>query len=396
MSSTQQNLILDVDRVIKHLLISDMFYGLFMSYITKKEDSSIELTRINVNKSTMEYELLINPDKWYGLSFDEKFVRLKHEALHLTNFHPLTADLYEKKKLDNIACDLEVNQFLDNKYLNEDSQKLSTFKQKYPKLDWKEKAGRDHYYQQLLKLPPEEQDKCANGLCAADQHDWSITDGDGNPQDGLTEGERQALQMQIQGAIEQIAEEISKSQGSLPCEINQLIKGFIKPKPKYDYSKFIKNFVGNSTKYKIGTTKLRENQRFPGQPKVVLKPLSRIAIYVDESGSVGEKVLHDFLNEIWHLKKKHDICIFPFDTQVLEQVKFEKNGNIKRTACGGTDPLCCIEHFEKNNFTSAIIYTDGYFSPVRTTAKNLLWVIDPNGDMKSTNNQKRVIQIPHD
>lgn len=281
---SKQDLVLDIDRITKHLIINDMFYGLFLSFLDKEESSKVELTGIKVDKSSMQCVLQVNPENWAKLSFEEKYHRLKHEALHLTNFHPLTADMYEKKKLDNIACDIEVNQFMDPKSIPNDAQTLDKFKQQHPQLNWKPKAGRDHYYKELMKIKDEDKDKAGNGISAADAHDWVIEDSEGNESDSLNEAEREALRVNMESNIEQIAEEMSKAQGNVPKEISDLIKGFIKPKPKYNYSKFIKNYIGNSTQFRIGSTKLRENQRFPDRPKVILKPLSKVAIYIDESG----------------------------------------------------------------------------------------------------------------
>lgn len=59
------NLILDINKLTKKLLINDLFYGLFLSTIEKKEDKSIPLAAVSVNKSTMDFCLLINPDEWF-------------------------------------------------------------------------------------------------------------------------------------------------------------------------------------------------------------------------------------------------------------------------------------------------------------------------------------------
>ena len=57
----------------------------------------------------------------------------------------------------------------------------------------------------------------------------------------LTDAQKDAIRVQLEHTIESIAEEISKSQGNLPIEIQQLINGFVKPKPKFNYKKYILN-----------------------------------------------------------------------------------------------------------------------------------------------------------
>ena len=198
--------------------------------------------------------------------------------------------------------------------------------------------------------------------------------------------------------IESIAEEISKSQGNLPIEIQQLINGFVKPKPKFNYKKYISNFVGNSKQYMIGTTKLRENQRFEGAPKVILKPKSKILVCIDESGSVSENELFEFLNELHHLSKKTDIEIRPFDTKVMKPVVYKPNsGQFKRTNCGGTYFTPVIEFYNKHpEFNSMLVFTDGEAETPPPCNKKMLWVISSNGNEESIKHHNTWIKIPKD
>lgn len=332
----QDNLIQDLSRISKKLLIKDLFYGLFLSSIEKKENKNIPLAAVSINKSTMEFQLLINPDEWFKCSDEVKFGVLSHEAKHLCLFHLITMDLYPNSKMDNVACDLEINQTIDKAYLPTWGCFIEDFEKKYPKLDWKRNAGRGHYYKELNKLSEKEKEEL--GIDEKAEHHWIVVDGDGNqvPVDSLTEAQKDAIRVQVENTIENIVEEMQKSQSHIPAEIDQLVKGFKKPKPVFNYKKYIRNFVGNSAQYFIKSTKLKENQRFPGNPKLVLKPKNKILILIDESGSVSEAELYDFLNEIAHLSKTVDLEIRPFDTQVGNVVKYRANSNeFKRTNCGG-------------------------------------------------------------
>ncbi len=69
----EQNLILDVNRITKKLLISDIFYGLFLTTINKQESKDIPLAAVSVNKSTMDFGLLINPDEWFKYSDEVRY-----------------------------------------------------------------------------------------------------------------------------------------------------------------------------------------------------------------------------------------------------------------------------------------------------------------------------------
>lgn len=392
----EQNLILDISRISKRLLINDIFYGLFLTTIEKVENRDIPVAAVGVNKATMEFTLHINPEEWFKFSDEVKFGILQHEAKHLTMFHLITADMYSNSKMDNIATDMEINQTIDKNYLPSWGIFIEDFQKKYPQLDLKAKAGRHHYYHELNKLSEEEKEKL--GIDEKAKHIWIITDGEGNPIDGesLTEAQKDSLRVQIEHTIESIAEEIQKSQGNLPAEIDQLIKGFKKPKPHFNYKKFIRNYVGNSAKYFVKTTKLKENQRFPGSPKVVLKPRNRILVLIDESGSVSENELYDFLNEIAHLSKNVDLEIRPFDTEVGKPVRYKAGSNeFKRTNCGGTYFTPCVKFFNESDYTSCLIFTDGHAEvPTVKSNKSLLWVISSNGSEQAIKDHSSWIKIP--
>lgn len=330
----EKNLIQDLSKVTKKILISDIFYGLFLGTIEKKADTSIPLAAVALNKGTMEFQLWINPDEWFKFSDEVKYHVLKHEVMHLTNFHLLTNDMYPDAKRDNIACDLFINQMIGKENLPSWGCFIEDFEVKYPKLDWKRNAGRDHYYKELGKMSDKEKEEL--GIDEKAQHSWVIVDGDGEKSDKpLTDSEKDAMRVQVEATIEGLAEEISKSAGTVPSEISAMIDNFIKPTPKFNYAKYLRNYVGNSTRYMVGSTKLRENQRFPGMPKTILKPISRMLVLIDESGSVDESDLHDFLNEIHHLRRKTDVEIRPFDTGVMDPVKYNGGGVFQRTQCGG-------------------------------------------------------------
>ena len=388
----QQNLILDINKLTKKILINDIFYGLFLSTIEKKENKDIPLAAVSVNKSTMDFALLINPDEWFKHAEEIRYGVLLHEAQHLCQFHLITMDAYPNDKMDNVACDLDINQRIGKANLPSWGIFLEDFQEKYPNLNWKEHAGRHHYYNELNKLPQEEQEKM--GIDEKSQHVWVIVDGEGNKVDNLTDSEKEALKVQIEHTIENIAEDIKKSQGHIPVEIDQLISGFVKPKPAFNYSKYIRNFVGNSTKFFIKSTKIKENQRFPGQPKIVLKPLNKMLILVDESGSVSEKELYDFLNEIYHLQKKTDIEIRAFDTGVSKVVKYKGNNEFPRTQCGGTSFTAAVNYFNESNYKSCIIFTDGHAEVPPKCNKRLLWVISSNGTEHSIQDHAQWIKIP--
>ena len=387
------NLIQDLGSITKRILISDPFYGLFLSTLDKRESKDIPLAAVSLNKSTMDFALLINPDEWSKYSPEVKYGVLLHEVKHLTSFHLLTMDMYPNDKMDNVACDCEINQTIEKMHLPPWGIFLDDLKEKHPKLDWKPLAGRAHYYKELSKLSKEEQAEM--GIDENAEHQWEIVDGDGNEIDKLTDAEKASISAQVQSTIEEMADAVKKRHGSLPSEIEDLINGFVKPKPVFNYTKFLRTYVGNSTRYTIGTSKIRENLRFPGQPKIILKPIGKMLILIDESGSVSQNELYDFLNEIYHLRKKVDIEIRAFDTEVGKIVNYKGNNEFPRTNCGGTNFTAAVEFYKASKYTSCIIFTDGYAETPPPCGKRLLWVISSNGEPDAIQNHSKWIKIPN-
>jgi predicted metal-dependent peptidase len=388
----EKNLIKDLNNLNLNLLISDEFYGLFFATLKKQENIDIPLAAIGVNKSTMEFTLYINPDKWFKYSDDIRIGILEHEMKHLTLFHLVTEISNVNHKMDNIACDLEINQMIDKNKLPKWGIFLDDFKKKYPKLDFKPNAGRRHYYNELNKLSEDEKNQIGIGENA--KHKWVVVDGDGNiSNEELSDLQKESIKAQLEGLIKSTVEEVSRSSGNLPREISELIKGFIKPKPKFDYKKYIKNFIGNSDKFLLKSSKLRENQRFQDNPKIVFKQLNKILILIDESGSVSKTELYDFLNEIYHIKKHFDVEIRAFDTQVGDIVNYKGNNVFPRSKCGGTYFTESINYYNKSKHTNCIIFTDGHAETPPPCFKKLLWVISSNGDEKSIKNHNRWIKI---
>lgn len=389
----QKNLIIDLSRITKKILINDMFYGLFLSTIQKKETDKVPLAAVGLNKSTMDFTLMINPEEWFKYSDEVKFGVLKHEALHLCMFHLLNCDMYPNHKADNIACDLEINQYIPKQNLPSWGCFLDEFQAKYPQLNLPEHKGRHYYYHELLKLSEEEKEKLQIDDKA--KHQWQIIDSEGEPIDSLTEAEKNAIRVSIESTIETITAEIQKSQGYVPAEIEQLIKNFVKPKPAFNYLKYVRNFVGNSDKYFIKTSKIRENQRFPGQPKTILKPTAKILILIDESASVSEKELYDFLNEIYHLRKRINIEIRAFDTQVSKIINYKGNNEFPRTRCGGTSFTAAVDYYNQSKYTTCIVFTDGHAETPPPCHKRILWVISSNGSESAIQNHSLWIKIPN-
>jgi len=181
-----------VSSAVKKIMLSEPFYGLFLCGINKRFTEKIPTAAVGLEG--INYCLMINKDFWYGLKDDYRYAILKHELLHLCFFH--LSDLYNKASdnhmILNIAMDLEVESYIDEKYWVKNEKGEFTgaadrFFELFPSLP--KQAGTKYYLEYLKHLEKkafEEVDKgnpqtpqSSNG-----QQDQGSSSQQGNPQSG--------------------------------------------------------------------------------------------------------------------------------------------------------------------------------------------------------------------
>ena len=110
---------------------------------------------------------------------------------------------------------------------------------------------------------------------------------------------------------------------------------------------------------------------------------AKIAISIDQSGSVGNGELELLFAELRNLAKNTEFTIFNFDTEVDESServwRRGKTPGTERTRCGGTCFKAPTVHANKNKnkFDGYLILTDGEASDPGPTRLKRGWVIVP-------------------
>ena len=131
------NVLEDVSRIGKQLMLSEPFYGIFLSTLNKVVRKDVPTA--GVCKNNINYQLAVNEEFWNSLDTNKKKIGLlKHELLHICFKHLEDKEHFSDQTLHNIAADLEINQYLTpEQYPSDDILLLSTF----PELNLPEKAG---------------------------------------------------------------------------------------------------------------------------------------------------------------------------------------------------------------------------------------------------------------
>jgi predicted metal-dependent peptidase len=367
------NILEDVSRIGKQLIIKEPFYGIFLSTLNKVVRTDLDTA--GVSKSNINYQLAINPEFWSSLDSDNKKIGLlKHELLHIAFNHLLERDDFLNHQLHNIAADIEINQYINPQYYPVDSILLpSTF----PELNLPLKAGTKKYYELLQQAYNQNLSETLNNLMEED--DFHMT---WEEFEKLSEADKKLIKSQIDHQIRNIAES-NKNQGFIPSELKDYIDSLFEiTPPSYDWKAYFRRFFSSGIKVYTKKTRRKLNKRFIENPALKIKTKQNILVGIDTSGSVSKDDLIEFFNEIHHMHKSGvSITIAEGDANIKNVYEYKGKTPEYVQGRGGTDMNPFIEYFNKNKqYTNLIILTDGFIgSNVIKTFKPTLMVLCSKG-----------------
>lgn len=370
------------------LLFDNMpFYGILSLRVRKVIDEDIPTAGINLAADNFSLEMRFNP-KWIdGLSIEQVRGVIEHELLHMINGH-LTEPRYNGPHIDaetmNIAMDCEINQYINRKLLPTEGVYIDELQSKLG-IKLPEKAGTETYYNLLKKENPKSND---GGGISIGGHSLNTMDKHTPAKDPS------AMEAVVNGVLEQAAEETIKRRGTIPGQVSQLLEKLKEQrKPVIDWKYFLRRFVANSYKEHTITTRRRESRRFEDAPGLRHEPEFNLLVGIDTSGSVSDKELKEFMQEIDNIsKQKCDITILLCDTKIHSIVQY-KHGmatDFKVQGRGGTSFEPVLQYYREHPDTCLVYFTDGECYLESTILKPVLWVISTQGTHKYLENQKYV------
>ena len=153
---------------------------------------------------------------------------------------------------------------------------------------------------------------------------------------------------------------------------------------KVDWKKVLRYFIKTSQRAARRSSVKRINKRYayihPG--KKTLRQ-AKIAIAIDQSGSVSDQMLENFFAELNKLAKLAEFTVIPFDTEVPEdKVYVWKKGQNKKTervSCGGTCFDAPTDYVNKHSFDGVIILTDMEAPKPKRCKAQRMWMTDQRG-----------------
>tara|TARA_B110000459_G_C16610851_1_gene496031 strand:+ start:1534 stop:2697 length:1164 start_codon:yes stop_codon:yes gene_type:complete len=374
----------------KTLILQEPFYGLFLVGLNKAIRKDIPTA--GVSKHGIGVQLSVNPDFLDSLSEDHRVGLVKHEILHISFGHLIMRDMYSDHKLFNIAADLEINQYIETKYLPTGGITMDTF----PELTLPPRAGTKVYYDLLSQAKDDGTCQSLDSMLNDETGDSPYDDhGTWKEFDDLSEADKKLVQKQVEHQLKEVAEQTEKRQGNLPGELAELIGRLrhIEP-PKFDWKSYLRRFVGNSSISYTKKLRRKYNKRYVANPGLKIKFKNHILVGVDTSGSVSSEELIEFMSEICHMHKTgHKITVAQCDTQLNSVEEFNPKKDWAIKGRGGTSFQPVIDHYNEHGKYTALIYlTDGEAYNPDNCPANTLWVISSRSE-KNDDLPGRVIKL---
>ena len=150
--------------------------------------------------------------------------------------------------------------------------------------------------------------------------------------------------------------------GSVSKEVRAEIENFISH--QVDWRSILSSFIKRSKRSDKHSTPKKLNKRYPRiHSGKKVKRHANIAIAIDQSGSVDDKMLAAFFAELNHLSKLATFTVIPFDDKVFKEKiyvwKKDSTRQVERVLCGGTNFNAPTKYVnEERGFDGMIVLTD--------------------------------------
>ena len=405
-----------LDPYVLDLLFKEPFYGSVMRSVNRIRTQSIPTAGVAPKGEDVKgVHFYWNPEFVAGLEHQQVRGLIKHECWHIILGHIFDRRM-EPHLQWNYATDWAINCHIPEVELPEmglypgrafkelteeqlgnmsdqqvqDYQTMSAFQEALPKFKRSE-----WYFAALMKN--------TEASAALERSQGGSGDGDGEGEgdgngipgmpgtddhsgwsDNLSDAEREVLKGKVKQVIEKAAKEADAkgNWGSVGAETRATSRALIKN--EIPWQSVLKKFCGMSRRSDRTSNVRRLSRKYPGiQPGHNKNYTSSIAVYIDQSGSVGNDALELLFGELAHLAKHTEFTCYHFDTSVDEKSETVwrkgKTPPASRTRCGGTDFSAPTKHANanKHRFDGYLVLTDGEAPDPGPTKIKRGWVITP-------------------
>ncbi len=361
----------DLNLHTARLLMSEPFFAALSRRINKSSSSAVPTAGVKVDKDSGQFVMIYNPKFFEGLTDKERAGVLKHEFYHLV-FEHVTGRLPEEgmSRLWNVATDLSINSHLQGELPDG-----CCMPGQGPFADMPLGKSAEWYFAELKKKQNDEPED-GDGDSGDGSGDPSEDSGSGQPGDGqpdsfddhsgwgeVDQATRDMAKERLKETVKKAAEEAAKSNswGSVSGQVRRDIMERLQS--KVDWRKVLRYFVKTTQRANKTSTVRRINKRYPYiHAGKRVNRTAKIAISIDQSGSVDDGMLTAFFSELNKLADLAEFTVIPFDTEVAEdKIYVWKKGQHKkaeRVLCGGTCFNAPTKYVNAGNFDGHIVLTD--------------------------------------
>jgi predicted metal-dependent peptidase len=398
----------DLNKHVARLLMNEPFFAALSRRVDKKV-GPIPTAGVRVNPETAQFEMLYNPKFFQGLTDVERSGVLKHEFYHLIFEHVtgrMPVQVKENPALGkkwNFATDLAINSHLRGQL-----PEGCLMPGEGPFADLPNGKSAEWYWANLPENPgkqgdeksepgdgeDEENNDSQGNDPGDDETEDNDTDGGGSgegeesddgegagggsgngvPEDGQLDDHagwgdvpaavNEMAKERLKDAVRKAAEEAAKAGnwGTVGSDTRQDITDRLLT-TRVDWKNVLRYFIKTSQKANRRSTIKRINKRYPYiHPGRKQTRQAKIAVSIDQSGSVDNGMLQAFFAELNKLADLAEFTVIPFDTDVAEDKVFVwKKGEKRkweRVMCGGTCFDAPTKYVNKGQYDGHIVLTD--------------------------------------
>ena len=401
------------------LLMDEPFFAALSRKIEKRASNAIPTAGVRVDPETAQFEMIYNPEFFASLPEEQVRGVLKHEFYHLI-FEHVTSRKPEgvNHKVWNICADLAINSHLvgelpemacmpggpnfEDLPLGESAEwYLANFPEREESEDSEDGDGEGGEGEPGEGQPgqggePSQGDGNGSPGSFDDHSGWD--DANQSPEQ---QAANQMAKERLKQAMKEAAKEANNSAkgwGTMSAEVKKdIIKRL---ESKVDWKKVLRYFIKTSQRASRRSSVKRINKRYTYiHPGKKVQRQAKIAIAIDQSGSVDDQMLSAFFGELNGLAKLAEFTVVPFDTEVAEdKVYVWKKGQNKaaeRVSHGGTCFNAPTDYINKRgDFDGVIILTDMEAPAPKACRAQRMWMTDQqNASRPYFQTRERVIAI---
>lgn len=308
----------------------DPYYGLFACGLNKEFSDKIETAGVCLDG--INYKLLINKEWWDGLLPDIRYGVIHHECLHLVFYHVVDSDMWHALCPDhnmlNVAFDMEVQSFIAPEHRWSECAAEQIFA-KYPNIP--RELGTKEYVKILKTMvdpnSPKYDKQLADmiGKGVNNHNNW------GNPSGAKNELAKNQLDFQLK----ETAQNVQKSRGTIPAELQEKIEQLLKPEPPvFNWRAYFRRLLGTAFDIYQKKTRRKESNRFEESPGLKRKKKHKMLVAIDTSASVNSDELREFFSEIYHIWKAGAVVDILECDMKISKPKYEYNGKMPEFISG--------------------------------------------------------------